>query len=90
MSKRKDDGLKDALNDLMGTTQRKGDQSGVPEKPLSDDAGGPTNDSLVTFTLRLPESQKNALAVYFKHEMGLDLGPGIRTVLTKFQREKGI
>lgn len=50
----------------------------------------PQDDPLVTFSIRLPRSQKAALQAYFKREEGLDLGPGIRSLLTKFQREKRI
>jgi hypothetical protein len=47
-------------------------------------------DSLETFSIRLPMSQKEALQAHFKQDLGLDMSSGIRMILTKYMRDKRV
>lgn len=47
----------------------------------------PIDDPMTIFSIRLPKSQKDSLQVHFKNDLGLDLSPGIRMLITKYMRE---
>lgn len=62
----------------------------LPTEALETDKKQPQKDPMVIFSIRLPESQKATLQAHFKQDLGLDLAPGIRMLITQYMREKRI
>jgi len=62
----------------------------LPAKSAESGGKQPQKDPMVIFSIRLPKSQRDALQAHFKRDLGLDLSPGIRMILTQYMREKRI
>jgi phosphoserine aminotransferase len=50
----------------------------------------PQSNSIVTFSIRLPENYKEALQDYFKHEKGQDLSNGLRGWIYERMEKEGL
>ena len=48
------------------------------------------NDTMVTFSVMLPKSQRDALDAYLKRESGLKRGSFVRQLITEFMRRERI
>jgi len=57
------------------------------ENPEDTEEKQPVNDPMAIFSIRLPQSQKDSLQAHFKNDLGLDLSPGIRMLITQYMKE---
>lgn len=57
------------------------------KKGATDDRKPQDKGSMAIFSIRLPESQKSKLQAHLKADLGLDLSPGIRMIITQYMKE---
>lgn len=61
-----------------------------PKEPITEPRESPTKGTMTTFSIRLPQEQKERLEGFLDREKGQKIGPFVRQLITEYMRKERI